>query len=371
MLLSGGAVHDDLHPDTIAISAGRSALPDDPTNPPVVLSSTFRGGRYARAGNPTWSAFEEALGALEGGRALAFGSGMAAISATLERLPVGSTVVVPDTAYHGTRTFLAEAATDGRLTVREIDITDTTAAVAACDGAELLWAESPTNPLLGVADLTALAEGAHRNGALVCVDNTFATPLLQRPLDLGADVVVHSVTKYIGGHSDVVLGAAVTQKDSLFEELHALRTHYGGIPGPMETFLALRGLRTLPLRMERAQHNASILAERLSAHQAVERVRYPGLPSDPGHELAARQMRGFGAMLSFEVAGGAAAADKVVAALGVIVDATSLGSIESTLERRSKWPGEEAIPPGLLRFNVGCEHVEDLWADLSQALDVL
>lgn len=367
-------MHDELHPSTVAITAGRGdRRPAAPTNLPVTLSSTFHAGGdliYGRYGNPNWSALEEVLGALEGGRSLVFSSGMGAISAVLERLPVGSTVVMPFDAYLGTRKFVYEAAEDGRLNYREADVADTAATLRDCEGADLLWLESPTNPLMSVADIATLAEGAHDLDGMVVVDNTFATPLLQRPLDLGADIVVHSITKFISGHSDVLLGAVVARDDETYEDLAELRSLYGAIAGPMEAWLALRGLRTLPLRLERAQRNAGELAHRLDAHPAVTRVRYPGLPSDPGHDLAAHQMKGFGAMVCFEV-DGAALAEGVTERLGLIVDATSLGGIETTIDRRSKYDGEEAVPPGLLRLNVGCEFVEDLWADLQRALDAI
>ena len=361
-----------LHPSTVAVTAGRGhKTPGNPTNVPVNLSSTFHPGGdsiYGRHGNPNWSALEEVLGTLEGGRALVYSSGMGAISAVLERLPVGSGVVMPFDAYYGARKFVYEAAEDGRLSFKEVDVSDSAAVLEACAGAELLWVESPTNPLMNVADIALLAEGAHERGALVVVDSTFATPLLQRPLDLGADIVVHSVTKYISGHSDVLVGVAVTRDDQAFDELLELRSLYGAIAGPMESWLALRGLRTLPLRLERAQANAGAIAERLDAHSLVKRVRYPGLAGDPGHEVAARQMGGFGAMVSFEVAD-AALADRVIGALEVIVDATSLGGLETTIDLRSRYAGEEAVPEGLLRLNVGCEYLDDLWNDLERALD--
>jgi cystathionine gamma-synthase len=364
-----------LHPETVAILAGRPAAgPDEPVNPPVVLSSTYHAGgpvAYARDGNPTWTAFEETLGALEGGEALVFASGMAASAAVLESLPTGAIVVMPSAAYFGTRSLLASRAAEGRFKARVTDITDTAGTLRLCEGADMLWLESPTNPLLGIADIRALAEGAHALGTRVVADNTFATPLLQRPLDLGVDVVVHSVTKFLSGHSDVVMGAMVTRDRDLKHVLQEHREAYGGIAGPMEVYLALRGLRTLPVRLERGQRSAGILAERLKAHPAVTRVRYPGLPDDPGHELASRQMAGFGAMLAFEVGGEAADADRVCESVQVITYATSLGGVESLLERRARWPGEEATPPTLLRMSVGCEHVEDLWTDLEEALATL
>jgi cystathionine gamma-synthase len=338
----------------------------------VTLSSTYHAGGervYGRYGNPNWSALEDTLGALEGGRALVFASGMAAVSAVLERLAVGATIVMPFDAYFGARKLVYEAAEAGRLVYRETDVSDTHAVLEACEGADLLWLESPTNPLMNVADIRALSGGAHAHGAAVVVDNTFATPLLQRPLELGADVVVHSITKYISGHSDLLLGATVMRDDQTHDELLGLRSLHGAVAGPMEAWLALRGLRTLPLRLERAQDNAGELARRLEAHPAVGRVRYPGLPNHPGHALAGRQMDGFGAMLCFELAS-AEDAGELTAALELIVDATSLGGIETTIDRRSKYPGETA-PPGLLRLNVGCEFIEDLWRDLSGALETI
>jgi cystathionine gamma-synthase len=370
--LPGGKVRDDLHPDTIAIAAGRSVGPGDALNPPLVLSSTFRAGgeiTYGRNDNSTWQAFESALGELERGRALCFASGTAATAAVLERLPSGAIVAMARNAYYGSRVFLAQASERGRLEARLVDVTDTGGALAACEGASLLWLESPTNPLLEIADLHALVSGAHDRGAAVCVDNTLATPLLQRPLDLGADVVVHSVTKYLAGHSDVLLGGVVARDGELVDEIKELRTRYGGVPGPVETFLALRGVRTLALRVERAQASAGILAPRLARHPSVQLVRYPGLKDHPGHEVAVRQMNGYGGMLSFEVRGGIAAADAMTKALEVVVDATSLGGVETTIDRRSKYAGERGVPEALLRLSVGCEHVEDLWADLRGALD--
>ena len=339
----------------------------------MVLASTFHAGGptgYGRDGNPTWSAFEEALAALEGGgSALAFASGMAAVAAVLETLAVGAPVVFLGNGYTGTRELLATAPA-GRWEPRPVDITDTTEVLQACDGAALLWVESPTNPRMDVADLPALVAGAHRLGAVVAVDNTFATPLVQRPLDLGADVVVHSVTKFLAGHSDLVMGATVTRDQALCERLIRQRRLHGGIPGPMEAFLALRGMRTLALRMERAQANALELAQRLSRHGAVTCVRHPGLPSDPGHGRAAAQMQGFGAMLAFEVLGGAAAAEATARSAQLIVHATSLGGVETMMERRARYAAEVSTPPSLLRVSVGCEDVEDLWDDLVHALRI-
>lgn len=364
----------ELRPETLVVSAGRpEPAPDVPVTPPVVFSSTYHAGGpvgYGRDGNPTWSAFEAVLGELEGGRALVFASGLAAATAILETLPIGARIVAPTSAYMGVRTFLREGTERGRFHAELVDVADTDATLAACEGAALLWLESPTNPLIEVADLPALIAGGHALGAKVVVDNTFATPLLQRPLALGADAVMHSATKYLSGHADVLAGAAVTRDEALAARLAHERETRGGILGPMEAYLALRGLRTLALRLERQQANAQVLAERLAAHPAVERVRYPGLAHDPGHERAKRQMSGFGAMLSFEVRGGAEAAERVCVAARVITYATSLGGVETLMERRSRWPGEQGgpTPPSLIRMSVGIEHVEDLWADLEQSL---
>ena len=368
-------------PSTRAVTAGRPARePDAEVGPPISLSSTYvaspdpeaRG--YARTGNRTWEALEEAVGGLEGGSALAFSSGMAAISAALELAPAGGVVVAPDGAYNTTLALLDDLAALGRVVVRRVPLADTAAVLAALDGAEggLLWVESPSNPLLDVAEIAVLCAAARERGMTSVADNTFATPLLQRPLDLGADVVVHSVTKHLAGHSDVVLGAAVTRDPGLHARLQRQRTVRGGIPGPFEAWLALRGVRTLALRVERAQASAQVLAQRLLDDPAVERVRYPGLPGDPGHARAAAQMDGPGTIVSIEVRGGAAAADALVAGTRLWVPATSLGGVESLLERRRRIPAEPpTVPEHLVRLSVGVEDVEDLWADLARALDAV
>ncbi len=364
-------------PATLAVAAGRpERVAGAAVNEAIWLSSTYVADGpvdYGRTDNPTWQAFEAALGALEGGRALVFGSGMAAIAAACALVPQGSTVLAPRHVYSGTGALLREAAAAGRVHLREVDIADTTAVRAAVQGAALLWLESPTNPMLEVADLRATTSAARAAGALSVVDNTFATPLVQRPLELGADVGVHSVTKYLAGHSDVVLGASVTRDDdpgrALHARLRAYRHLHGAIAGPQEVFLALRGMRTVALRVERAQATAAELARRLFTHPRVERVRHPSLPGDPGHDLATAQMRGYGAVLAIEVAGGAAGAERVAAGTRLWVHATSLGGVESSLERRRRHGAEvTTVPESLLRLSVGIEDVEDLWADLDQAL---
>jgi cystathionine gamma-synthase len=372
-----------LSPATLAVTAGRPAVePNAPLNVPIVHTSTYvaspgspREGDlgYGRWTNPTWQAFETALGRLEGGEALLFASGMAAVTAVVEQVPDGGRVVVPATAYNGSLVLFGELAERGRLDVVAVEIADTDAVRAAlATGAHLLWLETPTNPLLEVADLPALVAEGHAAGAVVAVDNTFSTPLLQTPLAHGADVVVHSVTKYLAGHSDVLLGAAVTRDPLLREALHRHRTTRGGIPGAAEAWLALRGLRTLHLRVERAGANAAELARRLARSPAVARVRHPSLPDDPGHARAVAQMHGFGAIVAIELAGGVAAAEQLAATVRLWVHATSLGGVESTLERRRRHSTEPTgVPDALVRLSVGVEDVEDLWADLEQALSGL
>jgi cystathionine gamma-synthase len=346
-------------PATILVTAGRPThTPDNPLNEPVVLASTYVAGgerEYGRYGNPTWEAFEEVLGELEGGRALVFASGLAAVDTLLSLVADGDTVVAPRHCYLGTLAQLADLEQRGRMKVQLVDVADTDAVLDACDDdTALLWLESPTNPAMEVADLTAICAAASERGVRTVVDNTFATPLRQRPLDLGADIVLHSATKYLSGHSDVLMGAIVTRDDSVWRAVDRRRRGVGAVPGPFETWLALRGMRTLHLRLDRAEAAARVLAERLRAHPRVEEVRYPG----------------FGGMLSVVVAGGAVAADALTASTELWVNATSLGGVESTFERRRRWAGEpDTIPEGLVRLSVGIEEVEDLWADLEQALD--
>ena len=356
------------HPDTLAISTGRPpAVPDGPLNVPITPASALHAGGtsgYARDGHRPWTALEEAIGTLEGGRAVIFSSGMAAATAAMRLFPPEPIIVAPTVAYMDVRAGLAQLGGE----VREVDVTDTDAVLAACEGAHVLWLESPTNPLLGIADLPRLCAFARERGMLCVVDNTLCTPLLQRPLALGADIVIHSATKAIGGHSDLLLGAVVTADRDRHARLHEIRTVTGATPGALEVFLCLRGLRTLPLRLERAQHNATVLAERLSEHPAVSDVRYPSLDSHPQHARAAA-MDGPGFMLTFRVREGAERADALLDSLELLVHATSLGGVETTIERRAKYPAEHHIPADLLRMSVGCEHIEDLWNDLQQALD--
>jgi cystathionine gamma-synthase len=359
--------------ETVAISAGRPApIPEGPLNVPITPASALHAGGasgYARNGHPPWEALEEVIGALEGGHALAFSSGMAAATAAISLFPAQPTVVAPEVAYMDVRSSLLRLQELGRAQVRLVDVTDSDAVIAACDGADVLWLESPTNPLLGLADLRRLCAFARERRMLCVVDNTLATPLLQRPLSLGADVVVHSATKAMGGHADLLLGATVVRHQQHRQALHEAREMGGATPGALETYLCLRGLRTLPLRFERSQANAAVLAQRLSEHPEVREVRYPGLGSHPQHERARATLAGAGFMLTFRVRGGAARADALVDTVQVLTHATSLGGVETTLERRARYPAERGIPEDLLRVSVGCEHAEDLWQDLQQALE--
>ncbi|MET1006828.1 MAG: PLP-dependent aspartate aminotransferase family protein [Propionibacteriaceae bacterium] len=369
---------DKVRAETLAVTSGRpEKVVDAPLNQAPVFASTYVGTPhvgtgemgYGRYGNPTWLALEDTIGALEGGRALTYATGMAAVHAVLELLPPQGTLVLPYNCYLGVASAAQERAEKYGLVLRQVDVADTAAVLAAAEGADMVWLESPTNPTIEVADLPAL--GAALAGVTTfVVDNTFATPLLQRPLETGADIVLHSATKFMSGHSDALLGAVVLRDSDTetFDRLHGTRSLHGATPGTLEAYLVLRGIRTLAVRLAQAQANAGILAERLAAHPAIHRVRYPGLTDDPGHDVAARTMGGFGSLLSVELADGDAA-EEFIAAADIWVFATSLGGVESTFERRRRWPGElPSVPDGLVRLSVGIEHVEDLWADLEQAL---
>jgi cystathionine gamma-synthase len=364
----------DYDPSTWVIYGGRPMRPGDPLNVPPVMASNFRlpGDRYYSRleGTPTQVAFEELMGGLEGGRSLAFSSGMAAVACIFHGLRVGSVLAIPEDPYHAVNGLAVEGEQQGRWSVRRIDLADTAGWIAAAAEADLLWLESPANPLMTVADLPAICAAARRTRSLVAVDSTFATPLVQRPLDYGADIVMHSATKFIGGHSDLLAGVLTTRDDDLYDDLYHRRVRNGGTIGGMEAFLAIRGARTLSLRMDKSMVNAQVLAERLEAHPEVARVRFPGLPSHDTHANAASFMQGFGSMMSFEVTGSGERASAFVQAAELVNNATSLGGIESTMERRALIAGQENMPPTLIRFSVGCEHVEDLWGDLEQALEV-
>lgn len=354
------------------VSAGRSSEPGAPLNVPLVPASNFILGTergYSRDdGTPTWEALEEIVGGLESGRSVAFASGMAAIAAVFDQLVSGAVVVLPEDCYQGVAGLAAAGVQRQRWTVHRLPVEDTAGWIRLCADADLIWLESPSNPLLAVADLEAICSAPRKPGAIVAVDNTFATPLNQRPLDFGATVSLQSATKFIGGHSDLLGGVATTKDDAFWHALKRSRELTGATPGALESFLAVRGVRTLAIRLHRGQQTAMTLAERLEKHPYVTRVRYPGLPSHSTHAVAKRVLKGFGTVISFDVLGDAESADRVCRAVQLIRHATSLGAVESTMERRAAIPGQEHLPPSLLRLSVGIEDVEDLWADLDAAL---
>jgi len=369
--------------ETLAVHAGGE--PDAETGaiaPPIHLATTFRHGpagervagfEYVREGNPTQERLETALAALEvGATALAFGSGMAAMSALLESLPAGTTLLIPSDCYTGLRVLADEFLPRSGIRARRVDMSDLAAVDAAfADGARAIWLETPSNPQLQVADIAAVVDAARRHGAAVFCDNTFATPVLQQPIALGADVVMHSTTKYFGGHSDVMGGALVfARRDDLFEHVFHRRHVTGGVLSPFNAWMTLRGLRSLPARMRWHCANAQRIAEFLANHPRVAAVNYPGLATHAGHAVAQRQMRDFGAMLSFRVAGGRDAALAAAGRLTLIHNATSLGGCETLIEHRASVEGANPVSPqDLLRLSVGLEHADDLIADLDQALN--
>ncbi|EHR63060.1 cystathionine gamma-synthase [Saccharomonospora cyanea] len=375
--------------ETRAIHAGQE--PDPRTGAvivPIYQTSTYAqdgvGGtregdyEYSRTANPTRTALEEALAALEGGRhALAFASGMAASDAVLRTtLRPGDHLVLGNDVYGGTFRLIDKVLTEWGVNYSVASLSDLDEVREALrPETKLVWCESPTNPLLGIADIAALAELAHVGGAKLVVDNTFATPYLQTPLELGADIVVHSTTKYLGGHSDVVGGAVITDSDELRERLFFLRNSAGAVPGAFDAWLTLRGLKTLAVRMERHCGNAELIAEALAVHPKVERVYYPGLAEHPGHSLAAKQMRRFGGMVSFTHVDGEQAALNVAARTKLFILAESLGGVESLIEHPGRMTHASVagsllqVPAELVRLSVGIEDAHDLLADLRYALD--
>jgi cystathionine beta-lyase/cystathionine gamma-synthase len=376
--------------ETLAIHAGQES---DPRNgavmTPVYFSSTFeqdapaqpRGGyEYSRTSNPTRTALQDNLAALEGGTwGLCFASGLAATNALCARLRPGDHVVAMNDLYGGTYRLFMRVFRHYGIEFSFVDATDVASVERALrPSTRYLFIESPTNPLLSICDLAALAAVARKRSILSVVDNTFATPYLQRPLALGADIVMHSLTKYMGGHSDVVGGALVGNDEKLREELAFYQNAVGGQLGPMDSFLILRGIKTLPVRMDRHCANARAVAEALARHPLVEKVFYPGLERHPGHALAARQMRASGGMLSFELSGGIPAANAFATATELFTLAESLGGVESLVEvpasmTHASIPAEErrkaGLSDGLVRLSVGLEHVDDLLADVTQAIE--
>jgi cystathionine gamma-synthase len=371
-----------MHPETLAIYQNRIADANaGAVAPPISLSTTFErdadgsfphGHVYGRTSNPNRDALEAALARLEGGFVgLAFSSGQAATMTLLLALRPGDHVIIGDDAYHGTPALLEELFHPWGLTYTRVDFTDLEAIRSSIhENTRLIWIETPSNPLLKIADIQAIADMAHQAGAWCACDNTWATPILQRPLDLGCDVVMHSTTKYIGGHSDVLSGALVFKEDGEF--YHRVRRYQligGAIAAPFDSWLLLRGIKTLTTRIRAQSATALQLATFLSQHPAVETVHYPGLESHPGHAIAQKQMTMFGAMLSVQIKGGVEAAMKVAGRVELFTRATSLGGIESLIEHRASVEGPNTTTPqNLLRISVGLEHADDLVADLNQAL---
>ncbi len=371
--------------ETRAIHAGQA--PDPSTGavvPPLSLTTTFAqpavgehlGYDYSRSGNPTRSALETCLASLEGARhGFAFASGLAAEDAVLRQVPAGGHILLGDDAYGGTFRLIDKIFAPAGWTWSAADLTDADSLGAAWpEDTDLVWVETPTNPAMGVVDIRAVAELAHERNAMLVVDNTFATPYLQLPLALGADVVVHSTTKYLGGHSDVIGGFVATSDDELAAGIAFVQNAAGAVPSPFDCYLVLRGVKTLALRMERHCANARAVAVALDGHPAVDRVLWPGLPGHPGHKVAADQMRDFGGMVSFTLRGGDAAAVEVVARTEVFTLAESLGAVESLIEHPARMTHASAagspleVDPALVRLSVGIETADDLVEDLLQAL---
>lgn len=375
------------HPATLAAQALGDI--DEATQalvPPIHPSTTYQrapdntypsGNIYSRADNPTYKPVEAVLCRLEHGEdAMVFASGMAAAVAVFQALKPGDHILAPRIMYWSLRNWLGTFTEQWGLEIDFIDMADLTAVDAGIRPTQtkLVWLETPGNPMWNVSDIKAISERAHKVGARVAVDSTVATPVLTQPLTLGADLVMHSATKYLNGHSDVIAGALVTaKKDAFWEKLTKLRSQGGAVLGPYEASLLLRGMRTLNLRVLESSRNALVLAQLLVKHSQVDSVLYPGLPTDPGHEVACRQMQGgFGGMLSVRIKGGRTAAMKVAAQVKLWKRATSLGGVESLLEHRASIEGEGTpVPDDLLRLSVGIESVDDLWADLKSALDHL
>ena len=371
-----------MHIETLAVHAGASVDPSTrAVTPPIHLSTTFErdedgsfpaGFNYTRSGNPTRHALETCLAELEGGvAAAAFASGSAATLAVFESLDPGDHVIAPDDAYYGTPVMLRDHLARWGLQTTFVDMADPSAVAAAVTPrTRLVWMETPSNPRLRVADIAAIADLAHRAGAACAVDNTWATPVLQRPFDLGADLVMHSTTKYLSGHSDVLGGVVIAREESaLFGRVRSLQVTGGAVPSPFDCWLVLRGIRSLPYRMRGHVEGARRVAEFLAGHPRVAHVYYPGLPSDPGHAVASRQMRGFGGMLSMDIRGGRPEAFAFAARLTLVTRATSLGGPETLIEHRASVEGAATrSPESLLRISIGLEHPDDLIEDFAQAL---
>ena len=346
------------NPYTIAISGGRPKPTNDgPINTPVSLNSTFHAGGdigYSRYGNETAASLEDVIGKLEGGKTLVFNSGMSAIKAVFDNVPLGSIVIASNQGYAGVNATLKQMQDQGKLVAKFVDISNTAEVLSELDGAYMLWLETPTNPRLDVADIDTLVRACKAQGTLVGVDNTFATPLIQKPLKMGADISMNSVTKYMAGHSDVLCGSISSNNEVLFNQIEFSRKISGTIIQAFDAYLALRGIRTFPLRFEKAQSNAKFLAKKIAEHPMVSKINYPG----------------FGAMISFEVNTDADGAELICSSARLIANATSLGSVESLWERRRRWALESPlVSESLIRLSVGCEDADDLWNDIKYALE--
>lgn len=366
--------------ETIAIHAGNSSIdPSRPVVQPITLSTTFFHGNaenmlYTRANNPNRQALEALLTALEKGEdAAAFASGNAAGTAVFQALEPGSHLIAPDDMYHGLHYSIKLLFADV-LDASFVDMSNLDAIKEAIKpNTRLIWVETPSNPLLKITDIRKVAQIAKSHGLILAVDNTFSSPVFQNPLELGADLAMHSSTKYFGGHSDILGGALITKsKDSFWEKIRMIQKIGGASPSPMDCYFLCRSIRTLPYRMKGHGAHAMLLANYLSKHPKVEKVYYPGLTSHPGHEIAASQMKGFGGIVSFQVTGDAASADFLISNLHLFANATSLGGVESLIERRAAVEGPDTMtPPNLIRVSVGLEHPDDLIEDLNQAFDAL
>ncbi len=368
--------------ETLTVHTGRPVEPGTgAVTPSITLATTFERGLdggfphdiYTRLGNPNRYALETALNTLEGGAAaLAFSSGQAAAAAMLQALAMGDHVLLSDDLYHGVRHYVKDVLERWGLQFDFVDMRDAkTIERALKPNTKLVWIETPSNPSLKIVDIAAAAEVAHRGGALCLVDNTWATPVFQHPFQLGADVILHSTTKYLGGHSDVLGGALIVRASAsgLEERLRTIQNLGGGVPSPFDCWLLLRSLPTLPIRVREQSRSAEKIAFYLSEHPRVEVVHYPGLPTHPGHAVAQAQMSCFGGMLSFQITGGQAEAIAMIARLNLFTRATSLGGVESLIEHRASIEGADSpTPPNLLRVSIGLEHVDDLIDDLAQAL---
>jgi cystathionine gamma-synthase len=361
--------------DSVAVQSGRpERVTGAPMSRAITLSSTYvhtAAVGYGRDGSETWGALEKALGDLDGGHAITFSSGLAAATAITSLIPKGGVVVIPNAAYYGVKQIFGALQNQGVLSVRLVDGDKTEEVVKACEGAAMVWMESIANPTLVVADIPAIAAAAKKAGAISVVDATFATPVRQKPISMGADIVLQSATKFIGGHSDLLLGAVIAKSADHAAKMAAYRHDFGSAPGSLESFLALRGLRTLAVRVDRSESNAIELAKRLKAHPKVTKVNYPSLEGDSQYEKAKRVLpNGSGAMISFELDCKPEQVDQLLSGLKLITHATSLGGVESLIERRTRYAveAEAGVPMTLCRFSVGIENVEDIWADLDGAI---